>query len=228
MDVDIWSDIACPWCYVGKRHFEAALESFEHADEVHVQWRSFELDPDAPPEREGDNATNLARKYGMTREKALAGLANMTEVAAGDGLEFHFERARSGNTFDGHRLVHLALADGLQDAMKERLMRAYLTEGELISDHGTLRRLALEVGLAEAPVDELLAGDRYTEEVRTDESTATQLGITAVPFFVVDRSFGAAGAQSSEYLLQLLHHGWEARAPTSVAPAGEQCSVEGC
>jgi predicted DsbA family dithiol-disulfide isomerase len=216
MEVNIWSDIACPWCYIGKRRLEAAVESFEHADELQIRWHSFELDPQAPPEREGEYATNLARKYGTTREKALAGLAGMTQAAAGDGLEFHFERARSGNTFDGHRLTHLAQAHGCQDAMKERLMRAYLTEGELISDHATLRRLALEVSLPEGPVDELLAGEGYAEEVRADEYTASRLGITAVPFFVVDRSFGAAGAQSPEYLLELLRHAWEAQAPVAV------------
>jgi len=229
MDVDIWSDIACPWCYVGKRRLEAALRSFEHRDEVQVRWHSFELDPQAPPEREGEHATNLARKYGTSREQALAGLARMTETATGDGLEFHFDRARSGNTFDAHRLTHLALAHGRQDAMKERLMRAYLTEGELISDHATLRRLALEVGLPEEPVDELLAGDRFAEEVRVDEHTASRLGITAVPFFVVDRSFGAAGAQDPAYLLELLRHGWDARAPITVATAaGEHCAADGC
>ncbi len=173
MDVDIWSDIACPWCYVGKRRLEAALGAFEHRDEVQVRWHSFELDPNAPAEREGDVASNLASKYGTTPDRALAMLAQMTETAAGDGLEFHFERARSGNTFDGHRLIHLALECGLQDAMKERLMRAYLTEGELISDRATLRGLALEVGLPEEPVDELLAGERFAEEVRTDEYTAS-------------------------------------------------------
>jgi predicted DsbA family dithiol-disulfide isomerase len=219
MDIDIWSDIACPWCYIGKRRLEVALESFEHRDEVQVRWHSFELDPQAPLEREGDNATNLAQKYGTTREKALAGLANMTETAAGDGLEFHFERARSGNTFDAHRLTHLALAHGLQDAIKERLMRAYLTEGELISDHATLRRLALEIGLPEGPVDELLGSDLYADEVRTDEYTARRLGITAVPFFVVDRSVGAAGAQSPEYLLEMLRRTWEAREPTTAGTA---------
>jgi predicted DsbA family dithiol-disulfide isomerase len=231
MDVDVWSDIACPWCYVGKRRLEAALADFEHRDEVQVRWHSFELDPSAPPEREGDNATNLASKYGMTREKALSALTGLTETAAADGLEFHFERARGGNTFDGHRLTHLALSYGLQDAMKERLMRAYLTEGELISDHATLRRLALDVGLPEVPVDELLAGDRYAEDVRSDEHTAGRLGINAVPFFVVDRSFGAAGAQSPEHLLEMLRHAWEAREPVAAAAGtagGEQCDADGC
>jgi predicted DsbA family dithiol-disulfide isomerase len=216
MDVDIWSDIACPWCYVGKRRLESALESFEHAGEVQVRWHSFELDPNAPPEREGDNATNLARKYGMTREQALERLGEMTALAADDGLEFHFEKARGGNTFDGHRLTHMALAYNLQDAMKERLMRAYLTEGELISDRATLRRLALEAGLPEDPVDELLEGELYAEEVRTDEYTASRLGITGVPFFVVDRSFAASGAQSPDHLLAVLRHAWEAR--TTPAP----------
>jgi predicted DsbA family dithiol-disulfide isomerase len=229
MDVDIWSDIACPWCYVGKRRLEAALEGFEHRDRVTVRWHSFELDPQAPPEREGDNATSLARKYGTSLEQAQEMLAKMTELAAGDGLDFHFERARAGNTFDGHRLIHLALAHGCQDAMKERLMRAYLTEGELISDHATLRRLALDVGLPEDAVDELLAGDDFAEDVRTDEYTASRLGITAVPFFVVDRSFGAAGAQPPEHLLELLRRGWEARSPITVAAAdGESCGVDGC
>ncbi len=230
MDIDIWSDIACPWCYVGKRRLEAALESFEHRDEVQVRWHSFELDPSAPHEREGDNATNLANKYGRTREEALGMLAQMTETAAGDGLEFHFEKARGGNTFDAHRLVHLALAHDLQDAMKERLMRAYLTEGELISDHATLRRLALEVGLGEAEVDELLKTERYAEEVRGDEYTASRLGIQAVPFFVVDRAFGAAGAQPPEQLLEMLRQAWEAREPVAVPTlaGGESCDVDGC
>jgi len=229
MDVDIWSDIACPWCYVGKRHLEAALEGFEHRDRVTVRWHSFELDPQAPPEREGDNAGNLARKYGTSREQAVEMLDRMTALAAEDGLEFHFESARSGNTFDGHRIIHLALEHGCQDAMKERLMRAYLSEGELISDHGTLRRLAIEVGLPADEVDALLSGDRFAEEVRTDEYTASRLGITAVPFFVVDRTFGAAGAQPAEQLVEMLRRAWDARPELSVAaPAGETCGPEGC
>ncbi len=228
MDIDIWSDIACPWCYVGKRRLEAALESFEHREEVRLTWHSFELDPDAPHEREGDTASNIARKYGRTREQALAGMAQLTEMAAGDGLELHFETARGGNTFDAHRLVHLALAHDLQDTMKERLMRAYLTEGELISDHPTLHRLALETGLPETEVEELLAGERYAEQVRTDEYTASRLGITAVPFFVVDRAFAVAGAQPPEYMLEMLRHAWEAREPATVpAGAGESYDADG-
>ena len=176
MEIEIWSDIACPWCYVGKRRFEAALARFEHRDDVHVTWRSFELDPDAPPERTGDRAERLAEKYGMTVEQARAAEQRLTDVATGEGLPFRFDIARSGSTFDGHRLVHLAETHGLQDEMKERLLRAYFTEGELMSDDDTLVRLAGEVGLDEQEVRELLAGDRYADAVRADERTAGELG----------------------------------------------------
>ena len=211
MHVEIWSDIACPWCYVGKRRFEAALAAFEHRDEVAVTWRSFELDPQAPAARSVDSATHLADKYGMTREEAQASQRQLAEVAAGDGLDMRFDLTRGGNTFDAHRLVHLGEAHGLQDATKERLMRAYFTEGELIGDAEALARLALEVGLPEDEVRELLAGDRYASEVREDERTAMSLGINAVPFFVVDRRMGAAGAHPAEALGELLRRGWEAR-----------------
>jgi predicted DsbA family dithiol-disulfide isomerase len=215
MDVEIWSDIACPWCYIGKRRFEAALAEFEHRDDVNVTWRSFELDPEAPPERGGDRAERLAQKYGMTIEQARAAEQQLTAVAAGDGLGFRFDIARSGTTFDAHRVVHLAETHGLQDAMKERLLRAYFIEGELMADHDTLARLAVEVGLDEQEVRELLAGDRYAEEVRDDEQTATVLGISAVPTFVVDRKLGASGAQPPDALLELLRQGWAKRSPAS-------------
>jgi predicted DsbA family dithiol-disulfide isomerase len=230
MDVEIWSDIACPWCYVGKRRFEAALAEFEHRDDVNVRWRSFELDPAAPAEREGDMATNLARKYGKTRDEAVAMNDAMAMTAAGEGLQFNFDRTRGGNTFDAHRLTHLATSHGLQDAMKERLMRAYLTEGELMSDRATLGRLAGEVGLPADEVAELLSSDELADEVRHDESTATQLGISAVPFFVVDRQIGAAGAQDPKTLLALLQRGWESRSPVSVIASadGDSCGIDGC
>lgn len=228
MHVEIWSDIACPWCYVGKRRFEAALAAFEHRDEVRVTWRSFELDPGAPRERPGDLAEQLAAKYGSSVEQAREMQRNMTGVAAGEGLDFRFDRARAGTTLDAHRLLHLAHAHGAQDAMKERLMRAYLTEGELMGDLDALERLALEVGLPGDEVHEVLSTDRYAEDVRADERTAASLGISAVPFFVVDRAIGASGAQPPEVLGDLLRRGWEARPAVSVVATGASCGVDGC
>lgn len=226
MHVEIWSDIACPWCYVGKRRFDAALAAYEHRDEVTVTWRSFELDPAAPAERSVDGATHLAQKYGTSREEALAMHERMTATAARDGLDFRFDIARGGNTFDAHRLIHLAAAYGAQDAMKERLMCAYLTEGELISDGSTLERLALEVGLAQDEVRDVLGGDRYSAEVREDERTAARLGIHAVPFFVVDRAVGASGAQPSAQLVEVLRQA-RAHNPPIPAAAADTSDVDG-
>jgi predicted DsbA family dithiol-disulfide isomerase len=226
--VEIWSDIACPWCYIGKRRFEAALAEFEHADEVHVTWRSFELDPSAPHERPGNRSERIAEKYGVTVEQARTMEQRVTDAAAGERLEFRFDIARSGVTFDGHRLIHIAAAHGLQDAMKERLMRAYFSEGQLISDRDTLARLAGEVGLDPNEVHEQLESDRYSDEVHADERDATALGISAVPTFVVDRQLGVSGAQPPEVMMQLLRKGWEQRAPQPTIVGGEACSVDGC
>jgi predicted DsbA family dithiol-disulfide isomerase len=217
LSVEIWSDIACPWCYVGKRRFEAALAGFDHADEVEVTWRSFELDPQAPRERDGDRVDHLARKYGTTREQAQAMHDQMTGIAAGEGLEFRFDIARSGNTFDAHRLTHLAAAHGLQDEMKERLFRAHLSEGEAIGDPAVLERLAVEVGLPADEARDVLGGDRYAGDVRDDEELAASLAITAVPFFVVDRAIAASGAQPPELLRELLERAWAQRSAMSAS-----------
>ncbi len=227
MDVEIWSDIACPWCYIGKRRFEAALAEFEHRDDVRVTWRSFELDPSAPLEREGDGATRLAEKYGMPVERAREMQRQVTDTAAGEGLDFRLDIQRSGATFDGHRVIHLAAEHGLQDAMKERLLHAYFTEGQLMSDQDTLVRLAVEVGLDEDEVRQVLATDRFADEVRGDERMAGQFGISAVPTFVVDRAIGASGAHPPEALIELLRQGWERRAPVPVIAGGETCDVDG-
>ena len=228
MDVEIWSDIACPWCYIGKRRLEAALAQFEHRDDVQVTWRSFELDPSAPRERDGDRIARLADKYGIPAERAREMDAAVTEAASGEGLDFHLERARSGATFDGHRVIHLAGEHGLQDAMKERLLRAYFSEGELIGDTDTLVRLAAEVGLDEDEVRAMLASERFSDEVHADERLAGQLGISAVPTFVIDRALGASGAHPPEALLGLLEQGWANRSPVSVIAGGQSCDVDGC
>jgi predicted DsbA family dithiol-disulfide isomerase len=209
MDVEIWSDIACPWCYIGKRHFEAALAEFEHAGEVNVTWRSYELDPSAPAEVPGHGVEIVARKYGLSLEQAQAAEERVTQTAADAGLDYHLDRSRMGSTFDSHRLVHLASEYGLQDAMKERLFRGRFVDGELMSDPETLVAAAVQVGLPESEVRATLASDRFADDVRADEQTAREFGITGVPMFVVHRRFGASGAQPAEQLLELLRHGWE-------------------
>ena len=207
LTVEIWSDVVCPWCYVGKRRFEKALAAFEHRDEVQLTWRSFELDPNAPPERETGSAEHLASKYGMTVEEAEQKNADMEQLAKSEGLEYHLDRTRGGNSFDAHRLVHLAAEQGRGDEVMERLMRAYFTEGEAIGDPETLVRLAMEMGIDPRG----LLGDAYADAVRADEELARRIGIQGVPFFVLDRRFGVSGAQPAELLLRALDKAWEAR-----------------
>ncbi len=209
MKVEIWSDIACPWCYVGKRRFEAALGQFEHADDVEVVWRSFELDPTAPRTREEPQHELLAAKYGTTLEQAQEMNARMAGEAKKEGLDFHLDRVKVGNTFDAHRLVHLAAESGKADAMKERLMRAYLSEGEALGEPATLERLGAEVGLDAERVRAVLASDEFAREVRADEGRARGFGISGVPFFAIDERYGVSGAQASEVLLGALRQAYE-------------------
>jgi len=235
MQVDIFSDVICPWCAVGKRRFEEALGRFEHADEIDVVWRAYELDPGAPVRREGDYADRLARKYGMTREQAVAANERLTATAAHEGLEFHFDRAQPGNTLDAHRLLHYAREVGRQDALKERLFRAYFTEGAPIGEPETLIALAGEVGLDTAEVAAILAGDRYTDDVRADEREAAEIGVTGVPFFVVDGRFGIPGAQDADTILNVLERAWAkshplvmVEAPPSGPSDGAVCEGDNC
>jgi len=213
MEVEIWSDVACPWCYVGKRRLEAALERFEGREDVNVTWRSFELDPAAPRDDAVDVATHLAQKYGMTREQALDSQRRLAELAVPDGLDLHLDRARRANTFDAHRLVHLGAEHGIAGPVKERLMRAYHSEGEPVGDPATLARLATEAGLDADDVAQVLGSERFGEAVREDEREAASLGIDAVPCFVVDRRFAARGAQAPDALLELLRRAASACAP---------------
>ena len=210
MQVEIWSDVVCPWCYIGKRRFEAALARFAHADDVEVRWRSFELDPSAPRVRQIAMADHLAGKYGMPRSEAEAMQERITALAAEEGLVYRFDRARLGNTFAAHRLLHLAAEHGVQGQTKERLMAAAFTEGEPIGDPATLIRLAGEVGLDAAKVAEVLDSDAYADAVRADEADARALGISGVPCFTVDRRIGVSGAQPAEVLARLLEQGRQA------------------
>ncbi|MFC4949666.1 DsbA family oxidoreductase [Pseudonocardia sp. GCM10023141] len=232
MQVEIWSDVVCPWCAIGKRRFEKALAQFAHRDDVQVRYRSFELDPDAPQERTEDLGEHLAAKYGITTERAEQMHAQMTQTAAADGWDFHFEHAKSGNTFDAHRLLHLAAERGVQDAVKERLFSAYLVEGERIGDPETLVRIGAEAGLDADEARSVLAGLRYGDEVRADEHQARAYGISGVPFYVIDQKYGVSGAQPPEALLEVLTTAWADAHPVSVlTPAGadgDACADGSC
>ncbi|MBV8599741.1 MAG: DsbA family oxidoreductase [Actinobacteria bacterium] len=208
MRVEIWSDVVCPWCYIGKRRFETALSQFEHADEVEVVWRSFELDPDAPPRR-GSSAEHLMRKYGWTAEQVAASNERLRGLAGAERLDYRLEETQGGNTFDAHRLIHAAAAAGRGDEMKERLLRAYFTEGVAVGDRQELVDVASPVVPDAA---EVLASDRHADEVRADEREARVLGIHGVPFFVFDRRYAVEGAQASEVILGALRQAWSERA----------------
>lgn len=230
--VDVWSDIACPWCYVGKRHLETALAQFPHRDSVEVVWRAFELDPTAPRVR--DPATSyierLRKKYETSVAEAAAMLKRMTDVAAADGLDFRFDKIQSGNTFDAHRVLHLAHEQHRQDAVKERLLHAYLTEGEAIGEPAVLVRLAAEAGLDAEEVRTMLASNRYEREVRADEAEARSLRITGVPFFVLGGRFALSGAQPTETILHALTRAWAetVNTPPVAFAEGATCGPDGC
>lgn len=229
MEIDIWTDIVCPFCYLGRRRFEQALATFEHRDEVTVRWHSFELDRNAPAVAEGSLADSLASKYGISREQADEQQAALAAQAAGLDIEFNWDRARSGNTFDAHRLVHYAEQEGGlagAAAAHERLLKAYFTDGIAIGDRDTLAALAPEIGLDSAEVAAMLGSDDFGNHVRSDEATAKMLGVTSVPFFVIDRRYGVAGAQPVESFQQALAQGWATKDDEREAAVGGGCG--GC
>lgn len=205
MQVEIWSDVVCPWCYLGKRRFERALAAFPGADDVEVIYRSFELDPTAARRVTSPTVELLASKYGMGVGAAEDAQRQMVQRAAADGLSFSLDGQRSGNTRDAHRLLHLAAAQGRQAVLVEGLHRAYFTERKSVFDVEPLTEIAVEAGLDAASVRRVLAGTEYDEDVTADETLASDLGATGVPFFVFDRRYGVSGAQSSEVLLEALH-----------------------
>jgi len=206
MQIEIWSDVVCPWCYIGKRRLERALGEFEHADEVEVTWRSFQLNPDAPatavPTRD-----YLAQRFGP---QAQAMTARVAEIGKQEGLTLDSAHALTVNTLEAHRLLHLATDLGIGDAAKERLLRAHFTEGADLSDHETLTRLLTEAGAPEDRVREVLAGTEYADAVQDDIALAMRLGANGVPFFVIDRRYGVSGAQSAETFLQVLRTAYDA------------------
>jgi predicted DsbA family dithiol-disulfide isomerase len=214
MQVEIWSDVVCPWRYLGRRHLELALEGFAHRGEVGLTYRSFELDPAAPPGETTPTAEMLARKYGMSVVQAHDAQRQMEQRAAQRGLTFRMDGLRSGSTRDAHRLLHLAKARGRQAELAESLHRAYFTDEGSVFDHAALTDLAVDAGLDADEAATVLAGDQYARDVDADEAMARSLGVTGVPFFVFDRRYAVAGAQPPEVLAQALERAWAESAAT--------------
>ncbi len=195
MKIEIWSDVICPWCYIGKRRFEQALEQFGHHENINVIWRSFELDRNAPPLYPGTLEERLASKYGVSRQEAAAMNASVTAVARETGLAYRLADARSGNTFDAHRLLHFATSKNLGDQATECIMQAYFSESLSVGDRAALAGLAPKFGISEAEAIKMLESDDYSDAVRADELRAAEFGVTGVPFFVFDEKSGISGAQ---------------------------------
>jgi predicted DsbA family dithiol-disulfide isomerase len=235
MRIEIWSDVVCPWCYIGKRRLETALGGFEHADDVEVVYRSFELDPGAP--RHGHELTTgvLARKYGRTEAEMRQMQQQLVATAAEEGLAFRLLENVHTNTIDAHRILHLALETGgpaLQRDLKEALLAAYFVRAEDVGDHAVLRAAATEVGLDEGRVAEVLATDEYAHAVQADIAQARAYGATGVPFFVVDQKYGVSGAQPADVFSRVLDQAWAESHPVLdlVGSSGDGvvCGPDGC
>lgn len=202
--IEVWSDVLCPWCYIGKRRLETALSRFEHADEVEVRWHSFQLDPSYPKGQRQPVFEMLAKKFGAPPAQVRSMTQQVTDLAAAEGLTYALDRAVAVNTVDAHRLTHLAAQHGLDGEMHERLLRAHLCEGEVVNDFETLVRLGVETGVPEDEARQVLQSDKYAGEVEADGREAGRLGATGVPFFVLNRAYGVSGAQSADTFLSTL------------------------
>lgn len=195
IDVQIWSDVQCPWCYIGKRKFEAAVE--QYPGEVRVTYRSFELAPDTPVDFEGSPVDYLSQRKGISPEQAQMMVDRVSGIAESVGLEYHYDRIHQTNTVLAHELLHFAKAHGKQVELKERLLRAYFTEGKHVGRADDLAELAAEVGLDKSAAATALAEHTYLPDVKADMAQAVAYGIQGVPFFVIDDRYGISGAQET-------------------------------
>ncbi|HEY0177464.1 MAG TPA: DsbA family oxidoreductase [Pedobacter sp.] len=210
MKVDIWSDVRCPFCYIGKRKFEAALEKFAHKDEVEIEWHSFELDPDAKTDPNINVYDYLAEKKGQTREWAVQMHEHVSHSAAEAGLQFNFDKVVMANSFHAHRLIQLAKSYGLDNEVEELLFSAYFIDGKNIDDKAVLKEIGLAAGIEEIVVSQMLANYDFSNEVRADEQIAQQIGISGVPFFIFNQKLAVSGAQAPETFLGAMEQAWAA------------------
>jgi predicted DsbA family dithiol-disulfide isomerase len=211
MKVEIWSDIMCPFCYIGKRRFEKALAQFPHKDSVQVEWKSFQLDPSIQSQPGKNINQYLAERKGWSLEQAREINSQVTGTAASLGLHYDFDKAVVANSFDAHRFAHFAAGHGLGDAAEEALFKAYFTEGRDVSDHNTLARLGQEIGLDAAEIKKALDSNAYAADVRADIAEAESLGTRGVPFFVLDRRYAVSGAQPEGTFIKALEQAFAER-----------------
>jgi predicted DsbA family dithiol-disulfide isomerase len=226
--VDVWSDVACPWCYIGKRHLESALREFALRDRVQLTWHSFQLDPTSPAVSGQKVTAALSKKYGMPPAQIAEMMNRVDGIARSVGLQLRLADSVLGNTFDAHRLIHFAANKGRQDEMKERLFKAYFVESLAVGKHETLIELASELGFDAGEVANMLGSGQYTEGVKTDLAQARANGITGVPFFVFQKKYAVSGAQPAATLLKILQQVAAELPVEQVAPAADQCDDDGC
>ncbi|POH61128.1 DsbA family oxidoreductase [Arthrobacter glacialis] len=231
MKIEIWSDVACPWCYIGKRRFETALNAFPHKDSVEVQWRSYQLDPTIPEHYDGTELSYLSDRKGMDPAQVAGMFAHVTEQAAAEDLHYKFDDVVVANSFNAHQLLHLAAAQGKGDAVKEALLSAHFEHGVDIGNREALIKVGTEAGLDAIEINEALDTDKYADEVRHDFAEARAIGVTGVPFFVIDRKYGISGAQPAAMFTQALEEAWQEANPLTMVAAGsdaEVCGPDGC
>lgn len=233
LKVQIWSDIMCPFCYIGKRRIEEALSQFDHKEAVEIEWKSFELDASFIPSTDDNLAEHLAEKYRKDTDWAQNMLDNMTENAKTAGLDFHFEKAVLANSHNAHRLLHLAKKHNLANELKELLFKAYLTDGQDLNNLDTLNELGIEIGLEAEAIAQVLHSDTYSKEVKQDIQQANAIGVQGVPFFVFDNKYAISGAQPATAFLQTLEKVWqEGQFDSNVTllntSSENSCDINGC
>jgi len=233
LKVQIWSDIMCPYCYIGKRRIEGALAQFSHKEAVEIEWKSFQLDASFVASADDNMAEHLAEKYRKDKEWAQEMMDSMTQNAKNSGLDFHFEKAIMANSFNAHRLLHLAKKNKVSIELEELLFKAYLTEGKNINDLETLTQLGQQVGLDSKEIDIVLQSDAYAKEVKEDIEMAQSIGVQGVPFFVFDNKYAISGAQHVETFVKTLEKAWEegqfdSKITLLNTTDGDSCGIDGC